>query len=95
MTVLALLAEGNEGGVAVANPASVECAHCGREFTPAPRARPGARPRYCGRTCRQRAYELRKAVPELAELRREVRSLRRVNAMLREELRKLGWTSRI
>jgi hypothetical protein len=37
---------------------------------------------------------MRKAVPELEELRREVRSLRKVNAMLREELRKRGWTSR-
>ena len=72
--------------------AELECAHCGRGFTPETRSRPGPLPLYCGRTCRQRAYELRKAIPELAELRREVRVLRRVNRQLHAELRKLGWT---
>lgn len=72
-------------------PVEVECAHCGRRFTPAPRARQGAAPKYCGRTCRQRAYELRKALPELTELRRENRGLRQTNTYLRGELRKLGW----
>jgi hypothetical protein len=33
------------------------CAHCGRTFTPS--HRPGPTPRYCRRSCRQRAYEAR------------------------------------
>lgn len=70
---------------------SLRCAHCERSFTPPPRARPGPAPKYCGRTCRQRAYELRQVAPELARLRREVRVLRKVNRQLSAELRKLGW----
>jgi hypothetical protein len=70
----------------------LRCAHCDRPFDPPPRAKPGPVPTYCGRTCRQRAYELRVALPELEKLRREVRSLRRANRTLHEELRKLGWT---
>jgi len=69
----------------------LRCAHCDRVFEPAPRARPGPAPRYCGRTCRQRAYELRSALPEYEALRREVRVLRKVNRQLHAELRRLGW----
>jgi hypothetical protein len=69
-----------------------QCAHCGRAFDPPPRAKPGPAPRYCGRTCRQRAYELRAVLPEYERLRREVRVLRKVNRQLHAELRKLGRT---
>ena len=70
----------------------LECGHCGKAFTPPPRATPGPAPKYCGRTCRQRAYELRKVMPELEELRKRVRVLERVNRRLHGELRKYGWT---
>jgi hypothetical protein len=70
----------------------LECAHCGTVFVPPARARPGPTPKYCGRTCRQRAYELRSVLPDYEALRREVRTLRKVNRQLHAELRKLGWT---
>jgi hypothetical protein len=73
-------------------PRRLECAHCGRAFDPPPRAKPGPAPKYCGRTCRQRAYELRSALPDYERLRREVKVLRKVNRRLYAELRKLGWT---
>ena len=69
----------------------LRCAHCERLFDPPPRAKPGPAPRYCGRTCRQRAYELRAVLPDYERLRREVRVLRKVNRQLHAELRKLGW----
>jgi hypothetical protein len=70
----------------------LECAHCGVRFTPPPRARPGPSPKYCGRTCRQRAYELRKVYPELEALRQRVRVLERANRRMHAELKKRSWT---
>ena len=70
----------------------MECVHCGKSFTPPERERPGPAPKYCGRTCRQRAYELRKVTPELEQLRRRVRVLERANRTLHAELKKLGWS---
>jgi hypothetical protein len=43
----------------VTDPTTLVCAHCARAF-PAP-DRPGPTPRYCRRSCRQRAYEARAA----------------------------------
>src|SRR4051794_31099091 len=72
-------------------PRQLRCKHCEREFTPPPRARRGPNPKYCGRTCRQRAYELRAVLPDYERLRREVVRLRRENRRLYTELDKLGW----
>lgn len=50
----------------VTTPTSATCAHCGRPFTVDRRSGPS--PRYCRRSCRQRAYEARAALgdPTLA-----------------------------
>jgi hypothetical protein len=73
-------------------PQTLVCRHCGREFTAPSRRRPGPVPRYCGRSCRQRAYELRRDAPRSAELLARVRMLERVNRRLLAELHALGWT---
>lgn len=44
----------------VTTPTSATCAHCGQPFTVD--RRPGPTPRYCRRSCRQRAYEARAAL---------------------------------
>jgi hypothetical protein len=72
---------------------ALRCEHCGKEFVAPVRARPGPAPKYCGRTCRQRAYELRQWSPELDALRKRVRMLERLNARMRAELIRRGWTS--
>ena len=41
-----------------------DCEHCGRRFELAKTGRP---PRYCSRSCRQRAWELRRATAALAQ----------------------------
>ena len=43
----------------VTGPPTLACAHCGQAFTHT--GRPGPTPRYCRRSCRQRAYEARTA----------------------------------
>jgi hypothetical protein len=84
---------GDPAFVAPSTARELQCAHCGTSFTAPPRAKPGPVPKYCGRTCRQRAYELRAVLPDYERLRREVRTLRKVNRQLHAELRKLGWTA--
>jgi hypothetical protein len=48
----------------VTGPPTLVCAHCGRAFTHD--GRPGPTPRYCRRSCRQRAYETRAAAAVVA-----------------------------
>lgn len=50
----------NEPTRHVTTPTSATCAHCGQPFTVD--RRPGPTPRYCRRSCRQRAYEARAAL---------------------------------
>lgn len=48
----------------VTGTATLVCAHCARTFSHA--SRPGPAPRYCRRSCRQRAYEARAAATTVA-----------------------------
>ncbi len=65
-------------------PGTVPCAGCG---TDVPVARRGPLPKWCGQTCRQRGWELRRAAAELADsgVTIAVREVVQVPVMLRPE----------